>query len=460
MPLPALNKPLSWKSTDPHVASLLDDVQANILKGHGRRTTVQLFLRFHTKKNPAAILRAIHQLSGQLTSAKQQLLRAEEFKRSKRDGGTVRCFFLSFAGYKELGIAAKAPAGRAFREGMKAANLGDDQKTWDPHFQKTIHAMVLLADNDRDRLAADRESLIESLGAVGIEVIGEERGEQQFNDSGEGVEHFGYVDGRSQPLLLAEDVEAEKQLNGGSSMWDPAFPANQVLVTVGGRVVGSFFVFRKIEQNVHDFVQAEEALAANLGLVGQDEELAGALMVGRFEDATPVVLRKQAGFGGAPMNNFNYADDPDGTKCPLHAHIRKTNPRGSSGGGIWSERRRIMARRGITYGAREVGMVDRPKGGVGLLFMSYQSRIEAQFEFTQVSWANNPKFPPHGNAPIPGADPIMADDSIKRGNNEQHCPLKWGEPGGKTKPQTFGGFVHVRGGEYFFAPVISDLMKL
>ncbi len=457
MPLPALNVPLPWKSDDPIIGALLDDLQANILKGHGRHTTINLFLKFDPTK-AAGIRAAIHQLSGQLKSAKQQLSEAAAFKKTKKDGGTLRCFFLTFAGYEALGVANKAPAGPAFQAGMKArADLKDNHKTWDTYFKGTIHAMLLLADNNRSRLDADRASVMTSLEAAGVTLLGEERGNQQFNSRGDGVEHFGYVDGRSQPLLLAEDVENEKQTGGGSSMWNPAFPANQVLVTAANRVLGSFFVFRKLEQNVRAFNEAEDKLAESLDFKDEDKELAGAMMVGRFEDGTPVVLRKRDGFGGDPMNNFNYADDPRGSKCPLHAHIRKTNPRGSGDEPEWTERTHIMARRGITYGLREDGMGDRPEGGVGLLFMSYQTHIENQFEVTQIKWADDPNFPPHDSLPAPGRDPVISAAAVK---GPQHCPVQWGDPDAKRMPENFGGFVTVKGGEYFFAPVIGDLRTL
>ena len=56
-----------------------------------------------------------------------------------------------------------------------------------------------------------------------------------------------------------------------------------------------------------------------------------------------------------------------------------------------------MARRGITYGQRAYDettndFTDRPSGGVGLLFMAYMARLDAQFEFTQATWANNRNF--------------------------------------------------------------------
>jgi Dyp-type peroxidase family len=470
MTLPPLEQPLKWTSNDKAVATLLDDLQANILKGHGRDHARHLFLRFDGAKK-AAVKAAIHQLSGQLKSARQQLKEAEDFKTSRKDGGTVRCFFLTFAGYKVLGVESQAPADAAFRDGMQkrmspapGQAAQDLFAAWEPYLKDGVHAMLLLADADPERLAQERDSLVESLAPAGIAVVGEEIGAQQRNDRGEGVEHFGYVDGRSQPMFLAEDVDREKLLGGGTAMWSPAFPPLQVLVTQGtppSRVTGSLFVFRKLEQNVLRFKRREEELADELGLSGEDRELAGAMMVGRFEDGTPAVLRKKAGVGGDVPNNFNYADDRDGVKCPLHAHVRKTNPRGSGGFQQTEaqERAHLMARRGITYGDREPGMGDRPEGEVGLLFMSYQTDIANQFEFTQQTWANNPEFPQATAATgQPGIDPIIGEGKV--GANQQQCPLHWGDPATGRKATSFAGFVTLKGGEYFFAPVISALRAL
>lgn len=463
MPLPPLNTTLAWKGPDINVAALLDDLQANILKGHGRNHTVNLFLQFDPAKQ-GAIKGAIHQLSGHLKTAKQQLQEAEDFKTSKKDGGTVRCFMMTFAGYQALGVAAKAPPtppGSAFQSGMKARTvvLADPAPAaWDAHFNQNIHAMLLLADEDTERLQAERDSVLNSLKAVGVTLVGEEQGNQQHNDRGDGVEHFGYVDGRSQPLLLTEDVEHERAATDGTSMWDPAFPADQVLVTNAGALLGSFFVFRKLEQNVFAFKRKEQDLSVALGLTGDDRELAGAMMVGRFEDGTPVVLRNKAGIGGDVPNNFNYSDDATGVKCPFHSHIRKTNPRGSGGAeSQLLERGHIMARRGITYGEREDGMGDRPEEKVGLFFMSYQKSLENQFEFTQSTWANNPGFP-IVPAPQPGIDPVIGQGANPVGT--QQTPRQWGNPATLKTSSNFAGFVKMKGGEYFFAPVISALRSL
>lgn len=72
-----------------------------------------------------------------------------------------------------------------------------------------------------------------------------------------------------------------------------------------------------------------------------------------------------------------------------------------------------MARRGQTYGVRVDGLNDgkienKPEREFGLVFMAFNSNIGNQFEFTQITWANNPEFPevPAGSAQ-PGTDPVI-----------------------------------------------------
>ncbi|MFS0773868.1 hypothetical protein [Sphingomonas sp. 1P08PE] len=162
------------------------------------------------------------------------------------------------------------------------------------------------------------------------------------------------------------------------------------------------------------------------------------------------------------MNNFDYAGDPDGLRCPMHAHIRKTNPRGDVRrrfGGVddSGERQHIMARRGMTYGRRNrvTNPTDEPSGNVGLMFMAYHRDLATGFEFTQRSWANEGNFV----APGTGRDPIIG----QRGTNPGlpvAIPGAWGKRGGATTPVTFAEFVRHRGGEYFFAPALSTLSTL
>jgi Dyp-type peroxidase family len=330
--------------------------------------------------------------------------------------------------------------------------------------------MVLLAHDSAGEVTAARRALATMLPA-GVVLVGEETGlgMRSLLSKGQGIEHFGYVDGRSQPLMLQEDITAEREQQDGTSVWNPAFGLDAALVRdpagADARSFGSYFVFRKLEQNVRGFKETEARLAKALKLTGEDEERAGAMIVGRFEDGTPVVLQKEDGANAPVPNNFDYRDDVSGAKCPFHSHIRKTNPRGESvGGGVTlaQERAHLMARRGITYGVRDkhpntpdLPTSEMPSGGVGLLFMAYQRDIGNQFEFTQATWANNLDF--LKAQPRTGIDPVIGQGP----KGGQACPLGWGgDEHAPRKAFDFRGFVTMKGGEYFFAPSISGLKRL
>ena len=458
MPVDLASTP-SWKAADSDTSEMLTRLQANILKGHGRRATRLLFLRFIGPQDGSrAFLRTIEPLA---MSASKQLGQAEIFKQTGQSGDPVLCIYLSSKGYSALGLDALKPQvddGGAFFNGMAARSgiltdpTGNDIE---PGYRGDIHAMVLIAgdpdtsDSWTSNTVDNVETQVLNLMSQAATVVASESGRAIFNAHGDGLEHFGYVDGRSQPLLVLEDVQDE-QAKSGIDQWDPTFPLSQVLVPDPGgnsaNAFGSFFVFRKLEQNVDAFKTAEDALGVRL----KNGELAGATLVGRFEDGTPVEPVQFNGTDGqnAPItNNFNYSGDPpQGIRCPVHAHIRKTNPR--------NFRQPIMARRAIPYGQRDkiVNPSDRPQRDVGLLFMAHQSNLARQFEFTQQTWANSATFPTGGT----GLDPIIGQGV--------HPDLthfeRWNDPASPKQPAPFGGFVRLKGGEYFFAPSKSMLSSL
>lgn len=469
-----LDHPLAWKHADADQTAMLHKLQGNILKGHGRNFTCNLFLRFDSDQQQAA-RDFVHEIGARVTPALKQLEDADHFKRNKKDGGLFAAFFLSAAGYAALGRNDALPQTNnpSFVAGLKARGevLGDPPPSvWNTHFQDEIHAMLLIADNNeaaRDNAHADFLALIGQSGGA-VTLLGEEEGRGMRNADGEGIEHFGYVDGRSQPLMLVEDVHEEKTRKGGIGKWNPEIPLGQVLVPCPGgddSSFGSYFVFRKLEQNVRGFKKQEKELARFLGLTGDAEELAGAMVVGRFENGTPVVLSETEQPVPKPEgveNNFNFKHDVDGLKCPFASHIRKSNPRGESvdkiGPFVGNEKRHLMARRGITYGRRgahpndpQIRFEDMPTGDVGLLFMAYQSNIQDQFEFTQRTWVNNPDFVVAGT----GIDPVIGQNHAPNG---QKWPDHWGQSL-KAEPFDFSRWVTLQGGEYFFAPSIPFLIS-
>jgi len=471
-----LEEPLSWKDSlaalDEDSASaqaMLRDLQGNILKSHGRGHTANLFLSFDPAK--AAAARAFVQSVGhEVTSAMHQFTTTELFKLAQLDSGPFVSILLTAKGYDALGKTDAMPEGEAFARGMASRDLKDPPTAqWDSHLRDNVHALIILGAETEARQQALRSRFEARIAATGnaVKLLGVEVGFPQQNADGNTLEHFGYVDGRSQPLALVEDLRREKFEFGGIDKWDPRIPLSQLLVKCPGGALdvshGSFFVFRKLEQNVKGFKTLEAAMGKELGM----GERAGASVVGRFENGTPVTLLEdeetpiQRGNAGVP-NNFNYSDDKEGLRCPFGSHIRKTNPRNDLDG----SKSALMARRGITYGKRTDGLNDdrldnKPEGGVGLLFMSYQSSLEGQFEVTQRIWANNPEFvnsktgidPIIGQPQSPSAPPPGKPDSAA-----QRYPIEYGKK--LSEPFHFSGFVKMRGGEYFFAPSISFLQSI
>lgn len=456
--------PLSWKNATGDNETMLQHLQPNILKGHVRDRLHILLLQFGQGPEATAAARAfLAALVPLMKSAKTGLEEAEAFKQHGTKGTPYVGVGLTNAGYARLGLTSAAPSDPVFQRGMRdpesLANLNDPDPTqWEPGYQQEIHAIVLVG--DADSLPANtRLGEVKALLSDSITVLAEETGKTQHDEAGRAIEHFGYVDGRSLPLFLTEDLDAERDTMDGTSVWNPFLPLGRVLVADPAAPdpttdFGSYFVLRKLEQNVRAFKAAEEELADTLKLDNHDRERAGAMLVGRFRDGTPLTLQAQAGAHKPVMNDFTYASDTAGRKCPLQAHIRKSNPRGSGGFETPEEERlHLLARRGQTYGERTEG--DQPDSGVGLLFMACNSDLGKQFEFVQRRWADNPGFPRHGTAAEPGLDPVTGQGS----RPSQTWPQAWADNETQEAPapeQT----VTMKGGEYFFMPSLPFLRSL
>ena len=349
MPI-VLTKPLSWKNADHDEQRMLRSLQGNILKGHGRPATINIFFKIASAKKHK-MRAALRELANyHATSAYQQLIETDNFHLKGKSGSPFVSIFLSASGYVALGIAAaQTPVDPSFKAGLKAAapGLGDAAvSTWDTAFQGAIDGMILVGSESDTDLRRKRDDVAKLLEEGGATIVKEQAGKSIFNEFNNGIEHFGYVDGRSQPLLLVEDNDKEAK-DAGIAEWDPQGSLDVALIpdpgVTDGVSFGSYFVFRKLDQDVRGFKRKEQELATALTLKGEARELAGAMVVGRFADGTPVTMSNEAKKKNPP-NDFNYNADA-GARCPFHAHIRKVNPRGT--GGFESpvnERKHLMVR--------------------------------------------------------------------------------------------------------------------
>lgn len=491
----------SWEA--PALQAMLGKLQGNIVKGHGRDHVRLVFLKFTTPPAQAkAAIRAFLAL-GHVQSAAEQRDHQKRFSKFGVPGPLFANLLLTAEGYRALGFTdlsgfvedgpdlpqlrtAEVTFAKGAKDQSVVTTLSDPPvQTWEKGYREAIHSLVILADDHEGNLALALNNTIRSFENA-AEVLLVESGDALRNEQGDTIEHFGYIDGRSQPLFFAEDIQKEITVLDGEDptlvgptvylKFDPRANLDLVLtpdpMAPGGDNFGSYFVFRKLEQNVRAFKQQEQALADALHLEGDDRELAGAYTVGRFEDGTPTAMRNRPGLREPIPNNFNYSTDAEAQKCPFHAHIRKMNPRGDIVRTFASqpgqdpvqldreERRRRIARRGITYGKRtadpaDVANIPRlPTSDVGLLFMCFQSNIPTQFAFLQQSWANNEGFIKAGV----GLDPLIGQQRDLDKPIAQKCPLAWGEPG--SVRFEFSGFITLKGGEFFFAPSITFLQGL
>lgn len=476
-----LTQPGPIDHKDPRFRTLLSQLQGNILKSHGRDYAVHVFFRFG--KDAGAVRRMLARLTtSYVTSAAAQ----EEQGAAYRAGGARQSLFgalmLSARGLAALGCKLPAGFGEAtmqpatsapvsFAKPMKAAAavLGDKPAQWDPGFRDgDIDAMLLLAMGNADKVfdadaiptalldaAKAAQAVIAGAGSVAALELG-----QQQRRGDDAVEHFGFVDGISQPALIRDHLPPAGQMQHN----DPSASLDLALVrdpfVTAEDACGSFFVFRKLEQDVAAFRAEEKKLAKDLG--GISAGLAGAMMVGRFADGTPVLDGKP---DGKQHNDFSYAEDaappPEfPSRCPFHAHIRKTNPRGDirrqfglDAAADADERRRRIVRRGITYGTRDDRLEDAPKGGVGLLFQCYQRSIPDQFAFMQNAWANSEDFVRPGGS---GHDSII-------GQGPRTVQQSWPKAFGKPEQAKLPGqrqLVQDRGGEFFWTPSMAFLRGL
>lgn len=470
-----LDKPISWKAASGDDKAMLDALQPNILKGHTREAFTALFLKLPDRAQARGLFAELATngiVPALMKSAMDHLHEIDSFKAGRGGGTAYVGVGLSASGYDALGIPKSSqPDDAAFQRGMTSHVTQEELRDpnvdgWDGHFRQIVDAVILVGDATKPAHAAALARVKAMIAARPLLVLlGEQSGEAQRNLVGEGVEQFGYVDGRSQPLFFDEDVQAEQF----TAVWDPGFGPGRAIVPDPAAPepsihFGSYFVFRKLEQNVRLFKQQEDALATALGLTSTARALAGAMIVGRFEDGRPVTLPP---CGSDPvLNDFDYAADPDGGRCPFFGHIRKMNPRGSGGFETQDdERLHIMARRGQTYGKRTGNLNDddpatKPTGGVGLLFMAFNANLEEQFEFVQKNWANNAGFPRHTGPLEPGLDLIIGQGK----RPAMSCPTRWdakvGQPGQFKTVDPVEEAVTMKGGEYFFMPSLPFLRSL
>jgi len=435
---------------------------------------------------------------------------------------TVLQIALTYAGMRALGVPADIAGGfsQELIGGMsgdanRSRRLGDLGPSDPAHWQwgtddRIPHVAVLLYAKPGLLDAWSRQ--IEAQYTAGFQLIAS----LSTADMG-GVEPFGFIDGISQPQPDWERRRAvrdqtqlaysnlsclgefllgypnEYGLYTPRPLLDPQrdprglLPAAEDIPSQKdlGRN-GSYLVWRQLSQDVAGFWQALDRYAH--GQADTRLQLAQAL-VGRTLYGEPLVGLPHEAIGGndtsqATLNAFTYRADPEGMRCPLGAHVRRTNPRnadlppGGSGplARLWrmlgfnaqargqdlvaSTRFHRLLRRGREYGtqiALEQALAagtDRPESG--LHFLCLGANIERQFEFVQNAWVASAKFDGLGAV----GDPLLGNRIPGLAASPTDVFTVPQPDGPACRLEGLPRFITVLGGGYFFMPGIRALRFL
>lgn len=295
-------------------------------------------------------------------------------------------------------------------------------------------------------------------------------------------EHFGFRDGISQPEiegyknkntyeapikagefilgypneynLLPETPETQASYDAQNIL--PASPTKAGYKDIGKN--GTYMIFRQLEQDVKGFWTFLQQATKEVD--GYSVERLGAKVVGRWQSGAPVTE--------CPMhdkpdmnkhNDFTYAEtDKDGMKCPIGAHIRRSNPRDTftedAKKSIVFARKHRLIRRGRSYGVPFVANFDaqeillKPDDGVqrGLYFLALNANFGRQFNFIQQAWISDGSFQGLSHEP----DVVLGNQAEVLSKNQTYFSMP--QETARQRIKTHEAYVRVRGSMNFFLP--------
>ena len=322
---------------------------------------------------------------------------------------------------------AKKPELQAFVKGaVDRAGLVGDHSANAPWLWKdglgiadNVHVLLSVYAETNNLLSDHVEQLLNA-AAGGFEVVSSTPG-RQLND---GLIHFGYKDGISQPNIKGLRESGDHQEVSPAGAFVLGYPSQFAGHTYSFDypeplgLNGTFAAFRIMKQDVHGF---EQFLTRQAGPMG-NRELVAARICGRWRDGTPLVISDEFPTGNT-TNDFKYDGTPDSV-CPFSAHIRRTNPRDDEVAGLSGKKHRVV-RSTMPYGPPYQETVhDFEEGSKnyqerGLIGLFACVNLADQFEFVMKNWVMRGGF--NGNLPVTSVDPMIGLQDFVRTRGAAYC---------------------------------------
>ena len=400
-------------------STLLKDLQPSILLSRSKDRPIILlaFLSFKTKNT----IKNITEIANKIAEYSNTYLASEldqyKFLKAKQEGKNpklklLRTIYLSHTGYEFLKIRNNLRPYQdkhndSFIDGISSLNNFPKKKD----IGKDYHLLIRIAFPNTKTINKEKTVIEETFNGF--------INSPPYYVQANGKDSLGFKDGISNPQFFRKNHKDNSPLDTvlipdpGGQNWDSC---------------GSFMSYLKIKINKKSFEKNTDEIAKNL--IPPNNELAEALLMGRFRDGTPLTIIDSP--DDNPTNGFNYNNDKKGLKCPFHTHIRKANPRNS-------EDPIKIVRRGASF--------KNSINDSGVLFMSYQRDLEKQFEFIYNNWLNSSSL---GST----VDPITSVRKLSI-----NVPETWGKTNLSTPIKLKPIVEYIEGG-YFFAPSISFLQCL
>jgi Dyp-type peroxidase family len=456
------------------------DIQGGILNdGYGATHSALLLIAFDDAASAQTFLASLMATS---PAGLRVTSEADATATSGQAGVIYTNIAFTYQGLQQLGLTDEQLDAfpQEFREGMEArsSTLGDvrsnhplnwslPERNWPANPGSAVqlsmvHAVVQLSvrgsstsvPGDHEVVGNPSHPLFNSVttlaGRLGTQLLSVQAMRRRTDPQGRVREHFGFVDGQSQPELgpvhgtvgqewTNKTTWGELLLGYPNDQDDPLpQPGDNPLVAAGLWTNSTFLVIRKLSQDVAALQRVLDDGSARCGLTG--DELKEKIVGRQLATGDPLVNHKS-------INDFTYAGDPLGSQCPFQAHIRRANPRDA-------QERLVprIVRRGMSYGP---AYADDPNAERGLVFMAYNARIAEQFEVIQrwVAGGNSTYVFSGESDPLLGVPQVGAPRTFRFQDAGQVRRIILDPPASPP-------LVRLRWGTYLFVPSLTALGQL